>query len=32
MKKRLLALFLTLGLVCTVLTACGDGSKDQGGQ
>ena len=32
MKKRLLALFLTLGLVCTVLTACGDGSKGQGGQ
>lgn len=27
MKKRLLALFLTLGLVCTVLTACGDGAK-----
>lgn len=32
MKKKLLALFLALVMVGTVLSGCGDGSKDPGGQ
>lgn len=32
MKKKLLALFLTLVMVGAVLSGCGDGSKDPGGQ
>lgn len=32
MKKKLLALFLTLVMVGAVLPGCGDGSKDPGGQ
>lgn len=32
MKKKLLALFLALVMVGTVLPGCGDGSKDPGGQ